>query len=60
MRGFSVYFLRNTKPGDKIDQNVVSDNQVLFAETSNNTEKGYLKTLNGNACSPLLTVMART
>lgn len=51
--------MRNTKPGEKINQTVVSDEQVLFGEISEHTV-GVLKTLINNVYKPLLTQMAES
>ena len=59
MRGKGVFFMRNVKPGEKINQTVVSDDQVLFGEISEHTV-GVLKTLINNVYKPLLTQMAES
>ena len=45
--------MRNTKPGVKINETVVSDDQVLFGEISEHTV-GVLKTLINNVYKPML------
>ena len=57
VRVLSILFKRNTKEGDKIDQSVVNDNQVLFSEISHHSAT-ILKTLNANSYFSWRTEMA--
>ena len=57
MRGLSILFKTKTYEGEKIDQSVVGDNQVLFAEISNHTASD-LETLNKNNYTPFFIKIA--
>lgn len=53
LRGKGIYFLRNTKPGQAINQTATNDEQVLFGEISENSV-GVLKTLINNVYKPMI------